>query len=38
MKGWVELLAENELVEEDEEFADGIEVIRNSTTSLTQLI
>jgi signal transduction histidine kinase len=38
IKGWVELLAENELVETDEEFADGIEVIRNSTTSLTQLI
>jgi signal transduction histidine kinase len=38
IKGWVELLAENELIETDEEFADGIEVIRNSTTSLTQLI
>jgi signal transduction histidine kinase len=38
IKGWVELLAENELIDEDEEFADGIEVIRNSTTSLTQLI
>jgi GAF domain-containing protein len=38
IKGWVELLAENELVETDDEFADGIEVIRNSTTALTQLI
>ena len=38
IKGWVELLAESELLETDEEFADGIEVIRNSTTSLTQLI
>jgi GAF domain-containing protein len=38
IKGWVELLAENELLETDTEFADGIEVIRNSTTSLTQLI
>ncbi|HYO92225.1 MAG TPA: HAMP domain-containing sensor histidine kinase, partial [Pyrinomonadaceae bacterium] len=38
IKGWVELLAENELIETDEEFADGIEVIRNSTTALTQLI
>jgi signal transduction histidine kinase len=38
IKGWVELLAENELIETDEEFSDGIEVIRNSTTALTQLI
>ncbi|HKS29778.1 MAG TPA: GAF domain-containing protein [Pyrinomonadaceae bacterium] len=38
IKGWVELLSENELIETDEEFSDGIEVIRNSTTALTQLI
>jgi GAF domain-containing protein len=38
IKGWVELLAENELIETDTEFADGIDVIRNSTHSLTQLI
>ena len=38
IKGWVELLSENELLETDEELSDGIEVIRNSTMSLTQLI
>ncbi|HEX8748505.1 MAG TPA: GAF domain-containing protein [Pyrinomonadaceae bacterium] len=38
IKGWVELLAENQLIETDEEFSDGIGVIRNSTTALTQLI
>jgi GAF domain-containing protein len=38
IKGWVDLLSENNAVEFDEELADGIEVIRNSTASLTQLI
>jgi GAF domain-containing protein len=38
IKGWVELLSENEALETDEELADGIEVIRNSSASLTQLI
>lgn len=38
IKGWVELLAENESVKLDEELADGIEVIKSSSASLTQLI
>ena len=38
IKGWVDLLSENAAVEFDEELADGIEVIKNSTASLTQLI
>ncbi|MDX6693565.1 MAG: hypothetical protein QOF02_1168 [Blastocatellia bacterium] len=38
IKGWVELLAENDTVKFDEELADGIEVIKSSSASLTQLI
>jgi GAF domain-containing protein len=38
IKGWVELLAENEALEFDDELADGVNVIKNSTASLTQLI
>ncbi|MDT4954904.1 MAG: hypothetical protein QOJ02_3042 [Acidobacteriota bacterium] len=38
IKGWVDLLSENDALEFDEELADGIEVIRNSASSLTQLI
>jgi GAF domain-containing protein len=38
IKGWVELLADNEAVKFDEELADGIEVIKSSSASLTQLI
>ena len=38
IKGWVDLLSENEALEFDEELADGIEVIKNSASSLTQLI
>ena len=38
IKGWAELLSENEALALDEEFADGIGVIKNSTASLTQLI
>jgi signal transduction histidine kinase len=38
IKGWVDLLSENEALQFDEELADGIEVIRNSASSLTQLI
>ncbi|HEY0004163.1 MAG TPA: GAF domain-containing protein [Pyrinomonadaceae bacterium] len=38
IQGWVELLGENEAVAFDEELADGIGVIKNSTDSLTQLI
>ncbi len=38
IKGWVELLGDNEAVKLDEELADGIEVIKSSSASLTQLI
>jgi signal transduction histidine kinase len=38
IKGWVDLLSENDALQFDEELADGIEVIRNSASSLTQLI
>src|SRR5205814_2192905 len=38
IKGWVDLLSENEALEFNEELADGIEVIKNSASSLTQLI
>ena len=38
IRGWVELLGENELLEQDEELADGIGVIKNSAASLSQLI
>jgi GAF domain-containing protein len=38
IKGWVDLLSENAALEFDEELADGIEVIKNSASSLTQLI
>jgi GAF domain-containing protein len=38
IKGWVDLLSENDSLQFDEELADGIEVIRNSASSLTQLI
>lgn len=38
IKGWVELLADNEAVKFDEELSDGIEVIKSSSASLTQLI
>ncbi|HYJ46386.1 MAG TPA: GAF domain-containing protein, partial [Pyrinomonadaceae bacterium] len=38
IKGWVDLLSDNSALEFDQELADGIEVIRNSAASLTQLI
>ena len=38
IKGWAELLAEHELYNTDEEFTDGVNVIRSSGDSLTQLI
>lgn len=38
IKGWVELLADNDTVKFDEELSDGIEVIKSSSASLTQLI
>lgn len=38
IKGWVDLLSENAALEVDEELADGIDVIKNSASSLTQLI
>jgi signal transduction histidine kinase len=38
IKGWVDLLSENDALEFDEELADGIDVIKNSAASLTQLI
>jgi GAF domain-containing protein len=38
IKGWVDLLSENDALQFDEELADGIEVIKNSASSLTQLI
>jgi signal transduction histidine kinase len=38
INGWVEMLAESEAVERDRDFADGVEAIRASATSLTQLI
>lgn len=38
IRGWVELLADNEAVKVDEELSDGIDVIKNSAASLTQLI
>jgi GAF domain-containing protein len=38
IRGWVELLSENELLVADEEFVDGIGVIKNSAASLSQLI
>lgn len=38
IKGWAELLAEHELYNMDEEFTDGVNVIRSSGDSLTQLI
>jgi GAF domain-containing protein len=38
IRGWVELLSENVLLETDEEMADGIGVIKNSAASLSQLI
>ncbi|HEX8651108.1 MAG TPA: GAF domain-containing protein [Pyrinomonadaceae bacterium] len=38
IRGWVELLSESELMATDEELADGINVIKNSAASLSQLI
>jgi GAF domain-containing protein len=38
IRGWVELLSENDLLASDEELADGIGVIKNSAASLSQLI
>ena len=38
IKGWVDLLSENDALQFDEELADGIEVIKHSAASLTQLI
>ena len=38
IKGWVELLSESEMLLLDEELAEGLGVIRASTTSLSQLI
>jgi GAF domain-containing protein/two-component sensor histidine kinase len=38
IKGWVELLSESETLTTDEELAEGLGVIRISTTSLSQLI
>jgi signal transduction histidine kinase len=38
INGWVEMLAESELLPHDGDFADGISAISASATSLTQLI
>ncbi|HEY0407624.1 MAG TPA: GAF domain-containing protein, partial [Pyrinomonadaceae bacterium] len=38
IKGWVELLSESEAPALDEELAEGLGVIKTSTTSLSQLI
>lgn len=38
IKGWVDLLSENPAVAQDEELQDGIDVIQNSASSLSQLI
>lgn len=38
IRGWVELLTEHEALEYDQELAEGINVIKNSTASLNQLI
>jgi signal transduction histidine kinase len=38
IKGWVDLLSENPALEHDEELQDGINVIQNSASSLSQLI
>lgn len=38
IKGWVDLLSEHPLMDSDEEMADGINVIKHSANSLTQLI
>jgi len=38
IRGWVDLLSENPALEHDEELQDGINVIQNSATSLSQLI
>ncbi|MDT4969400.1 MAG: hypothetical protein QOJ64_4137 [Acidobacteriota bacterium] len=38
IKGWVDLLSENAALEADDELADGIDVIKTSASSLTQLI
>jgi GAF domain-containing protein/two-component sensor histidine kinase len=38
IRGWVELLSESELMATDEELSDGINVIKNSAASLSQLI
>ncbi|MEO8436004.1 MAG: GAF domain-containing protein [Pyrinomonadaceae bacterium] len=38
IKGWIELLAENEAIMSEPESAGGVAVIQNATLSLTQLI
>jgi len=38
INGWVEMLAESDALARDRDFADGVEAIRASATSLTQLI
>jgi signal transduction histidine kinase len=38
INGWVEMLCESASLEKDRDLADGIEAIRGSATSLTQLI
>jgi signal transduction histidine kinase/putative methionine-R-sulfoxide reductase with GAF domain len=38
IRGWVELLAENRVINDDAEVREGVEVIKNSAVSLSQLI
>jgi signal transduction histidine kinase len=38
IRGWVELLAENRVINDDTEVREGVEVIKNSAVSLSQLI
>ncbi len=38
IRGWVDLLSENPALEHDEELQDGINVIQNSASALSQLI
>jgi signal transduction histidine kinase len=38
IRGWVELMGENPAVGEDEELAEGVEVIKSSSAALSQLI
>jgi len=38
IRGWVELLAESPAIREDEELNEGVDVIKHSALSLSQLI